>query len=216
MTPHRSILITFGLSMVVAVAATGFALSAPSPEPPAESHPPSSLLGTAEQDKLDARVRELSQRRSQPRGSQRSVLEAGFALFRRPPRPSDVVAGSASAERPVELARKATADDGTDIYLTANADEICLAASGSAGCGLISELKTTPLSMGARRTNGTQTMTIGLAADDVVQVHATLTNGSEFTTEPHDNVYKMMVPGVIARLDLIRHGKVPITQRVEG
>jgi hypothetical protein len=213
---HRSTLIAFGLSIVgvAAVAATGFALSAPSSEPPAESHPPSPLLGAAEQEKLDARVRELSQRRSQARGSQRAVLEADFALFRRPARPSDGVAGSAPGQRPVELARRATAEDGTDIYLTADADEICLSASGSTGCGLVSELDTTPLSIGARRTDGTQTTTMGPADDDVVQVRATLVDGSQFTSEPHDNVYKLTVPGVIARLDLIRKGKAPISMTV--
>jgi hypothetical protein len=210
---HRSSLIAFGVSIVLvaALAATEFALSAPPSEPPAAPHPPSPRLGAVEQDKLDARVRELSQPRSQARGSQRPALEADLAIFRRPARPSDAVAGSASGQRPVELARRATAAEGTDIYLTADADKICLSAAGSTGCGLISELNTTPLSIGARRADGTQTMTLGAAADDVVEVRATLVNGSQFTTKPHDNVYQLTVPGVIARLDLIRDGKAPIS-----
>lgn len=194
-TPPKTAASLIALATLAAVVATAYAVSSPLHQPAPTR--PSEALPVAQQQELEDRARKAT---ASPTSRQDSRLANEFALFRRAQRPSDVPASARTAD----IMRRATASDGTDLYVIERGDHICLEATGGSACGLVSEATTKPLVLAVARTDGAETRVYGPVSDDVVKVSVTLTSGVSRSASPKDNVYALEVPGRLRTMQLTR------------
>jgi hypothetical protein len=178
-------ILTLSSATLATVAALALASSS-RPAPPAVAAPSSATGATWHSTSKSTRLRHVRGHVAVAAG-----LSDHFAVFR----PAAHVDDQAPEARNGDVSRKATAADGSTLYLIQRGDQLCVMAGGGSACGPVDYATTTPVVLSVGKSDGTQSTLYGPVSDGFDEVDVTLASGAQYRAKATNNVYTVAVAG---------------------